>query len=66
MTTDGFLGGYPATASGDFYAGVFLGWTGHDVKASMNECFPQDDKLAELIGTTFDAWSQDDWETVLD
>ena len=47
----------PDTAPREFHAGYLFGQVGKDVKASMDECYPKDAKLARMMDDLFDGYA---------
>jgi len=55
----------PTTAPIDFQAGVFNTAFGVDVRADINKCFKQDQKLADSTNAFIAALEAKDWSTVM-
>jgi len=51
---------YPANATGEYYSGYIQGWVGDNVRSIMATCFPEDDRLATLLGQYYDDWKAGD------
>ena len=58
-----------AQSATDFYSGTVYGWVGLDIKANMDACFPDDQKLADKVAEQMEmikkgASLQEQWPTV--